>query len=78
MAQIESIFSGLRRFAIRLSEPFVRLGPLAEGWFRPLPILPFVYLPSVDELKVDTAKLDRPNADYLRSGKIFQKNISSL
>ena len=36
LAQIESIFSGLRRFAIRLSEPFVRLGPLAEGWFRPL------------------------------------------
>jgi len=33
LAQIESIFSGLRRFAIRLSEPFVRLGPLAEGWF---------------------------------------------
>ena len=56
----------------------MRLGPLAGGWFRPLPILPFVYLPSVDELKVDTAKLDRPNADYLRSGKIFQKNISLL
>ncbi|UKI43460.1 MAG: hypothetical protein L6U16_10470 [Porphyromonadaceae bacterium] len=36
-------------------------------------MLPFVYLPSVDELKVDTAKLDSPNAPYLRSKKIISK-----
>ena len=87
MAQIESIFSGIRRFAIRHSEPFGRLGPLAEGWFlspkaasrlRPLTHTSFVYLPSVDELKVDTAKLDSPNAAYLRSQKKLQKNLTFL
>ena len=42
------------------------------------PCLPSVhiYLPSVDELKVDAAKLDRPDASYLRTTKIFEKNFS--
>ena len=39
------------------------------------PCLPSVhiYLPSVDELKIDAAKLDRPDAAYLRTTKIFEK-----
>ena len=50
----------------------MRLGPLAEGWFRPLTHASFVYLPSINELKIDTAKLCMLNAAYLRSEKISQ------
>lgn len=50
----------------------MRLGPLAEGWFRPLTHASFVYLTSINELKIDTAKLYMLNAAYLRSEKISQ------
>ena len=36
LAQIESISAVFADLQFELSEPFVRLGPLAEGWFRPL------------------------------------------
>lgn len=40
------------------------------------PKLPFLLLsPSVDELKVDTAKLDRPGAAYLLSKKNLPKYL---
>lgn len=57
---------------IRTFGPLKRLGPLAEGWFRPLTHASFVYLPSINELKIDTAKLYMLNAAYLRSEKISQ------
>jgi hypothetical protein len=53
-------------------EPFEKLGPLAEGIFRELDH-PSFYLPSVDELNVDTAKLNRPDA-----AELLKINIQEL
>ncbi len=57
-----------------LSEPFERLGPLAEGWFRPLThaslLLPHMGSPNrcTGELfEVDAAKLESRDAAYLRT-----------
>lgn len=42
LAQIEFITAVFADLQFELSEPFVRPGPLAEGWFRPLTHTSFV------------------------------------
>lgn len=61
--------SGLRRFAIRTFGAFWEARPLSRG---------LVSTTHPCFLCFDTAKLDRPDAAYLRSEKNLQKNIAPV